>query len=73
MVVGPPPREKIQANQVGNDRQRNVATLQLVSDVADLALVTSGLGYVSLDDGLLGIAGMVSSILGVYAVWLKTA
>lgn len=31
------------------------------------------LGLVELDDGLIGLAGTLSSLLGVYGAWQKTA
>jgi peroxin-11B len=31
------------------------------------------LGYLDLDDGLIGLAGTLSSLLGVYGTWQKTA
>lgn len=33
----------------------------------------TALGWASLDDGIVGIAGTVSSLLGVYGQWKKTA
>ena len=55
------------------DRQRNAANIQLISDICDLTVPSSALGYVNLDDGIVGLAGTVSSLLGVYSVWQKTA
>lgn len=55
------------------DRQRNATNVQLLSDICDLTVPSSALGYVNLDDGIVGLAGTVSSLLGVYAVWQKTA
>lgn len=55
------------------DRQRTAANIQLISDICDLAVPSSALGYVNLDDGIVGLAGTVSSLIGVYTVWQKTA
>lgn len=54
-------------------RQRTAANIQLISDICDLTIPSSALGYVNLDDGIVGLAGTVSSLIGVYSVWQKTA
>ena len=54
------------------DRQRNASNIQLISDICDLSVPSSALGYANLDDGIVGLAGTVSSVLGVYAIWQKT-
>jgi peroxin-11B len=55
------------------NRQRTAANIQLISDICDLTVPGSALGYVNLDDGIVGLAGTVSSLIGVYGVWQKTA
>ncbi|KAK8182237.1 peroxisomal biogenesis factor 11 [Phyllosticta citribraziliensis] len=55
------------------EREANAAKIQLVSDLCDLTVPVSALGYATLDDGIVGIAGTVSSLLGLYTVWKKTA
>lgn len=55
------------------NRQRSAANMQLLSDICDLAVPSSALGYVNLDDGIVGLAGTVSSLIGVHSVWQKTA
>jgi peroxin-11B len=47
--------------------------VQLVSDLCDLTIPSSALGWVELDDGIVGLAGTVSSLLGVWGQWKKTA
>lgn len=54
-------------------RERAVSQTQLVSDLCDLAVPVSALGWAALDDGAVGIAGTVSSLIGVYNQWKKTA
>jgi len=54
-------------------RQRNATRFQLISDLCDLTVPTAALGYANLDDGIVGLAGTVSSIIGVWATWQKTA
>ena len=52
---------------------RKASQLQLLSDLCDLTIPSSALGWVTLDDGIVGIAGTVSSLIGVYTQWKKTA
>ena len=47
--------------------------MQLLSDVCDLTIPTAALGYLDLDDGIVGLAGTASSLIGVLATWKKTA
>lgn len=47
--------------------------MQLVSDLCDLTVPTSALGWAGFDDGFVGLAGTVSSLIGVYTQWKKTA
>lgn len=54
-------------------REGNAAKIQLISDLCDLAVPLSALGYVTLDDGIVGLSGTVSSLLGLWSVWKKTA
>ena len=55
------------------DRERAAVNLQLLSDLCDLTVPTSSLGWTSFDDGIVGLAGTVSSLIGVYGAWKKTA
>lgn len=57
----------------GRNRERNAANLQLLSDLCDLTIPSSALGYVGFDDGIVGLAGTVSSLIGVWGAWKKTA
>ncbi|KAB2573861.1 Peroxisomal membrane protein PMP27 [Lasiodiplodia hormozganensis] len=54
-------------------KEGNAAKIQLISDLCDLAVPLSALGYVTLDDGIVGLSGTVSSLLGLWSVWKKTA
>jgi peroxin-11B len=47
--------------------------VQLVSDICDITIPSSALGWVDLDDGIVGLAGTASSVLGVWGAWKKTA
>lgn len=54
-------------------RQRAALNLQLISDLCDLTVPTSALGYTKFDDGFVGLAGTVSSLIGLYAAWKKAS
>ena len=56
-------------------RERSAVNTQLLSDICDMAIPASALsyGYGYLDDGIVGLAGTVSSLVGVAAQWSKTA
>lgn len=54
-------------------RERATTNLQLISDVCDLTIPGSALGYANLDDGIVGLAGTMSSLIGVWGTWKKTA
>lgn len=54
-------------------RERAAINLQLLSDLCDLAAPTSAIGLTNFDDGFVGLAGTVSSLIGVYSQWKKTA
>ena len=63
------------AKQFANNftRERAAINLQLVSDLCDLTVPTSAIGITNFDDGFVGLAGTVSSLIGVYSQWKKTA
>ncbi|POS82367.1 putative peroxisomal membrane protein PMP27 [Erysiphe pulchra] len=54
-------------------KERTAINLQLISDLCDLTIPTSAIGLVELDDGIVGLAGTLSSLIGVYTQWKKTA
>lgn len=45
------------------------AFTRLVWDSLDVLIPATGLGYLNLDDGIVGIAGLITSYLGVRALW----
>ncbi|KEZ43001.1 Peroxisomal biogenesis factor 11 [Scedosporium apiospermum] len=53
--------------------ERSASRLQLFSDLCDLTIPTSALGWVGFDDGLVGMAGTISSLIGLHSQWRKTA
>jgi peroxin-11B len=53
--------------------EKNASHLQLVSDLCDLTIPTSALAWANFDDGFVGLAGTVSSLIGLMAQWQKTA
>ncbi len=56
-----------------HDRQQHAVNIQLISDLCDLTVPSTMLGYANFDDGIIGLAGTTSSLLGVYGAWQKTA
>ena len=54
-------------------RERTASQLQLTSDLCDLTVPLSALNWVGFDDGFVGLAGTLSSLIGVYLQWKKTA
>lgn len=54
-------------------REKAATQLQLLSDVCDITVPSSAIGMVDLDDGVVGLAGTVSSLIGLTAAWAKTA
>lgn len=52
--------------------ERASSQLQLLSDLCDLTVPTAALAWVGFDDGFVGLAGTVSSLIGVYTQWKKT-
>ncbi|KAE8369385.1 peroxisomal biogenesis factor 11 [Aspergillus caelatus] len=55
------------------EKERSAARTQLFSDLCDMTIPVSSLGLANLDDGIVGIGGTVSSLLGVVSQWRKTA
>ncbi|KAJ5316858.1 hypothetical protein PENANT_c016G02582 [Penicillium antarcticum] len=55
------------------EKERSAARIQLISDLCDLAAPASAVGWVALDDGIVGITGTISSLIGVWSQWRKTA
>ena len=54
-------------------RERVATNTQLLSDLCDTTIPISALGYADLDDGIVGLAGTASSLIGLLAAWKKTA
>ncbi|KAJ5669663.1 hypothetical protein N7462_010733 [Penicillium macrosclerotiorum] len=55
------------------EKERAAARIQLLSDLCDLTVPAAALGVAQLDDGLVGLAGTLSSLIGVWSQWRKTA
>ena len=55
------------------NRERMATQLQLVSDLCDLTVPSTALGLANFDDGIVGLAGTTSSLIGLTAAWSKTA
>jgi len=55
------------------EQERKSTTIQLVSDLCDMTVPSTALGLTSFDEGIVGLAGTVSSLIGVWSTWKKTA
>jgi peroxin-11B len=55
------------------EREALAVRIQLVSDLCDITIPSAALGWVGFDDGFVGLAGTLSSLLGVWSQWKKTA
>jgi peroxin-11B len=64
------PEKVVETKKVA--KELDAVKIQLLSDVCDITIPTSALGWVELDDGIVGLAGTVSSLLGVWGQWRKT-
>lgn len=53
-------------------REPSATRIQLVSDLCDLTIPAAALGVVALDERVVAIAGIVSSLVGVCGQWHKT-
>ncbi|KAF7553167.1 hypothetical protein G7Z17_g3833 [Cylindrodendrum hubeiense] len=53
--------------------ERSASKIQLLCDVCDITVPFSALGWIAFDDGVVGLAGTLSSAIGVYSQWKKTA
>lgn len=54
-------------------RERVATSIQLVSDLCDVTTPSAALEFVKFDDGFVGLAGTLSSLIGVWSTWKKTA
>ncbi|CAI2181539.1 3632_t:CDS:2 [Funneliformis geosporum] len=52
-------------------KERKAVIIQLVQDVLDITIPATALGYLHLEDGLVGLAGFISSIMGIQSQWKK--
>ncbi|KAF2123961.1 peroxisomal biogenesis factor 11 [Dothidotthia symphoricarpi CBS 119687] len=55
------------------DKEMDALKVQLVSDVCDIMIPSTALGWIGLDEGFVGLAGTTSSLIGVWSQWKKTA
>ena len=56
-----------------DNRESYAVKYQLTQDVFDALIPAGSLGYLPfMDEGLIGLAGVVSSLMGGYTQWIKT-
>lgn len=60
-------------NLLTSDSERAAINKQLLQDLCDLVVPATTLGFTNFDDGFVGLAGTVSSLIGVHSQWKKTA
>jgi peroxin-11B len=65
------PEKVVETKKV--EKELMAVRVQLLSDLCDVTIPSSALGWVGLDDGIVGLAGTTSSLLGVWGQWKKTA
>jgi peroxin-11B len=65
------PEKVVETKKV--EKELNAVKVQLLSDLCDITIPASALGWVELDDGIVGLAGTTSSLLGLWGQWRKTA
>ncbi|CAB4391174.1 unnamed protein product [Rhizophagus irregularis] len=52
-------------------KERKAAIRQLIQDVLDCSIPATALGYIHLEDGLVGLTGFITSIMGAQSQWKK--
>jgi len=55
------------------EKEWKATRLQLLSDSCDILVPSSSIGLITLDDGVVGLAGTVSSLIGLRSAWNKCA
>ena len=53
--------------------ERAASRLQLTTDVCDFLAPAAALNWIAFDDGIVGLSGTLSSAIGIYLQWKKTA
>ncbi|KAI5467671.1 peroxisomal biogenesis factor 11 [Mariannaea sp. PMI_226] len=61
----------VEANRISIER--SATKVQLLCDFCDATVPMSALGWVALDDGVVGLLGTLSSLIAIYGQWKKTA
>ncbi|KAF8559202.1 peroxisomal biogenesis factor 11, partial [Imleria badia] len=59
-----------EARQLALEKMRSDTRYQFVVDILDISIPASNLGLVNIDDGIVGLAGFISSVMGMYAQWV---
>jgi len=59
-----------EARQLALEKMRSDTRYQFVIDILDIWIPASNLGLVNVNDGIVGLAGLTSSIMGTYTQWV---
>ncbi|KAN0100729.1 Peroxisomal biogenesis factor 11 [Tylopilus felleus] len=59
-----------EARQLALEKMRSDTRCQFVIDFLDVCIPASNLDLINVNDGIVGLAGFISSIMGVYAQWV---
>jgi len=59
-----------EARQLALEKMRSDTRYQFIIDILDIWIPASNLGLVNVNDGLVGLAGFISSVTGVHAQWV---
>ncbi|KAI9572850.1 peroxisomal biogenesis factor 11 [Boletus coccyginus] len=59
-----------EARQLALEKVRSDARYQFTIDILDVWIPASNLGLVNVNDGIVGLAGFISSVMGMYAQWV---
>jgi len=59
-----------EARQLALEKMRSDTRYQFIIDILDIWIPASNLGLVNVNDGLVGLAGFISSVMGVHAQWV---
>ncbi|KAI8097655.1 peroxisomal biogenesis factor 11 [Halteromyces radiatus] len=63
---------ELKKREMALEKERHSITYQLVQDALDFTIPSSALGWLPLDDGIVGIAGIITSLMCMNTQWQKS-